>query len=570
MSTFFTVEDVNGVIGSYGSTTIYHEIDTGNFSTNDFTDVKMDFCIVSKVGTTFAFEIHNPSWTGAYYVLNSDKEPIDYINVSFDSETNTLTVDDLSSDSVTVVFACNNIFKEFNLRYLRWKLVTTQPVILEYDNLSDNVPIEWYDIMLDETDVIQTSLDVGVNHLESVYSGFYRSADVLVLVKKIDYDIRLSGDLITGKPVTLRIDTDLIAGQDCDCRVSYLDQVETFRLSDGFFSVDLTGYTKTVLPLTFEIFENDSVLGKSVSFNLKVTHLQVSTFDELYNEIISGASVLELADDISFNGRINVNHDLLVYGNGCEIDFNEYGFSILNDCVFKLKDCSCVDGDTSIIQNIGSKVELDNCKFTNCKSSNYNNLGSVIYCDVDLESLSDPTDFTTRIINCTFTNNHNTIFHGGELLIDNCKFHNTDPLMSDNNNPAFLYQTDGDATISNSIFDIDYDENNTLCENETNSGFSQCIFQCGETAIINNVTHNYLQNNNFTQFLDNNKAHVYMKYYYPAIETCVYSSPIETKEDTSYCYCISGDDHVYKQNVQVTRVDTDNQNTKRIMTWEDI
>jgi hypothetical protein len=141
----------------------------------------------------------------------------------------------------------------------------------------------------------------------------------------------------------------------------------------------------------------------------------------------------------------------------------------------------------------------------------------------------------------------------------------------DKDNPAFLYQTDGDAEITNSIFDIDY-QDNTLCENQINIGFAQALIRCGLTATINTATHESLQEDNKLPFFENyrNQSHVFAKYYYPQIETCVFTSPVENKETESICYCVTGTDWVYKTNAVVTRADWQNENTINNIDWEGI
>ncbi|MBR0471077.1 MAG: hypothetical protein IJI98_00080, partial [Methanosphaera sp.] len=230
-----------------------------------------------------------------------------------------------------------------------------------------------------------------------------------------------------------------------------------------------------------------------------------------------------------------------------------------------------VNGYTAITQKKVKEFILENCSFTNCQSTNYNNLGSCIYCDVDIESLNNPNDFITVIDNCTFIDNQNCILSGGRLTVTNSRLHNTDVDYIDKHNVAFLYQTDGNATLKYNIFDLDYDTDE-LCSNEQNIGFAQALIQIGTTARVNGATSTQLLEDNKLPFSDNvyqNASHIFAKYYYPQIESCVYTSPILDKEDKAVCYVVTGENWIWKQNVQVTRASWDSQNEIRKITWED-
>ena len=247
-----------------------------------------------------------------------------------------------------------------------------------------------------------------------------------------------------------------------------------------------------------------------------------------------------------------------------------YSFNVAANCTFKINDVNVNGGNPVVLQAKDSKVDLTGCSFVNAGNTRYNNLGSVISCDIDIDSLEVLDDFTTNIIECTFINNHNCILHGGSLTVTDCKYHNTDMDYVDINNAAFLYQVDGDANIVNSVFDIDYGEDTSF--EEENIMYGQALFMCGETAIINNADYINLSTDNNVNWSNapyNNRSHIYCKYYYPQIEEIVYSSPTLDKEDKAICYCVSGKDWIFKENVQVTRESWESQNTIRKIIWED-
>ena len=84
------------------------------------------------------------------------------------------------------------------------------------------------------------------------------------------------------------------------------------------------------------------------------------------------------------------------------------------------------------------------------------------------------------------------------------------------NNPYFLYQTDGEAVILQSAFEL---QSNAQIESDIE--FNSCIFTCGESAIVNGDSHDELQRNDITSFISNpqnNASKINVTYYYPAIE----------------------------------------------------
>jgi hypothetical protein len=565
MSSFLTLEDVNSVVGGFGASTLYHEIDTGSVGSETFDNVKIDFCIVSKSANTVSVTVENDAWIGAYYTLDSNG---DYLGLTgnYNSSTKTLTFN--TNTHIIIGFVCNMSVPSFNVAKTKYKLVEGYPLVLDFTELATSQDIQYLDLSTGDVNTVSKVLAEGVNQVSSGDFTDY----IYVYLKKHDFDFNLTTNvLINGKRNTVSFVAPMVEEFDTWCKVSYLDKSSNFYLSDGSFIVDLTDYNSDrKVELTVELLESDLIIGKTLTFRLNVDYIMVDNFSDLYNEVVNGTEILELGADITCLSRIPVTHDLIIYGNEYLLDLNEHGFNINEDVIFKLEKVTCNNGDTAIKQGLNSKTEITDCTFTNCKSSNYNNLGSIIYCDVNLESLSVETDFTTIITDTTFINNHNCILHGGELTISGIEYHNTNPECVDNNNPAFLYQTDGTADIRNSVFDIDYDTN-ILCSDEINLGFAQCLVMCGETAIINTADRDYLVNNTLPFFDSNflNRSHVFARYYYPAISACVVTSPERGKEDKSLCYCVSGNDWVFKENAVISRLDAGDINTIRKITWEE-
>ena len=315
---------------------------------------------------------------------------------------------------------------------------------------------------------------------------------------------------------------------------------------------------------------NDVIKPSETDVTLQADYDTISTFNDLKTACqTNGVKLIKLGADITCTSDIPIKHSIKILGNDKILDLNEHSIILDEDVMFNAEKLTFHNGDTAIVQAKNTTLELTGCVFTNCVSTNHNNLGSCIYCDIDIESLEVENDFITLLTECGFSNNHSAIFHGGGLTIKNCTFHNNDLTYADENNPGFIYPTDGTLNITGSIFDIDYTAN-TLCSGEKNMGFAQCILMAGENAIINNSTHEQLSTNDALSFFGegyNNRSHVFAKYYYPQVSTCVYTSPVINREDKSMCWCVSGIDYVFWTNVQITRASWNTQNETRKITW---
>lgn len=557
-----TLEDINTLMTELGTSLIYHTIDTSKISYNSYENVKYDFCIcghsIERQNVhTFTFRVENKNWCGWYYILDSAGNLLTN-EASYNSTTKTITITVPFKESIQLILWCLP-YKSFEFRRIPFKLVSSNTFVINYSDLNSEIP---YQILNLQTGNVEDYTFIAKKGI--VNDLFY------VYVNKIDYDLELNSNLIMGKKNIVSFNTPSL-DVDCDCKVTYLDKTVEFNLTDGEFIIDLNDYNSNKnLQITFELIENDMILGKTLTFNLQVNYVTVDNFSSFINEILVGSSIIQLNNSFELLDNIVISHDLLVQCNDNTLDCSDYGFIINNDCVFKITDGNFEQGNPVFTQLKNSTVEISNCSFINAKNEKYNNLGSVISCDMDISSLEVLDDFTTIISDSIFKNNHNCILHGGNLTIDNCKVHNTDMTLIDINNPYFLYQADGEATITNSIFDIDYHEDTTF-ENE-NIMYAQAIFMCGINAIINNASYNDLSNDNNVNWSNtpyNNLSHIYCKYYYSAIEEIVYSSPIIGKEDKAICYAVSGKDWIFKENVQITRESWNTQNEIRKITWED-
>ncbi|MBQ3407985.1 MAG: hypothetical protein IJH12_02120 [Clostridia bacterium] len=606
---FLTVEDVNSTLIKYHNINLFHTINTRNIDIDEFEGVKYDFCIVnhgiSGNNHTFEFNIVNSNWTGAYYFLDENDNYLD-LDATYDSNDNVLTFT-TTHESVKLILYCSSLADEFNIVRLTWRPISLNTLVTSsIENIIEDIPVmslnnedlygkryviqntnethgEYFNLNSDNQPTFAQTANSNSNKTAISYNGakFYYDC----FVKKIAPNIEINNDLTVGKinRVELSVSYDLtdvnnvISIPSLAGYVYYEDKTIPIQLDSNtgnyYFDLDLLEKSNNNhVKLSLEILETDYVQGKLYNFVIASEYVSVDNVSDFIRELGSnGCKIIELANDFTLFDDVTVYHDIIIYGKDHSLNLNEHSFILNEGLTLKVNKISFNNGDNAIIQNDNTNLELTDCTFYNCKSRNYNNIGSCIFCDVNLESLSVDDDFTTNLYNCTFINNHSAILHGGQLTVDNCKFLNNILEVVDMNNPAFLYQVSGDASISNSIFDIDYSNKNGLCTNSQNIGFAQALFMCGQLATINRANYTYLQSDDTLPFFEspyNNKAHLFVKYYYSQISACVFASPVLNYEDKSCCHAVSGVDWVFKNNVQITRADWESENNINKIDWE--
>jgi len=583
MTGFLTVEDINTI----DINTVFNEffvVDTSLIGTDEFLNVQYDFVKVSHTISgnqhTFSFEVHNNLWQGKCYFRKSDGSLIYRTSTNNNYNNGVITLITEESSVKLYLYLCSFAT---SFSYSMADLVTLDDhstIIFTKADEGNSVTI-YAKFLSDNTTRVAGSvtLNSGVNYIGGTVKEY-----ILCLLKKTDLIYNFDNVVTVGKinHIPLGVDQKYLPGgsmvddtplnmeivyDDAVLPVTYDEDIE-----DYCFDLDLTNKLDTnSVKVSLNVKANTYVNNGVFDIIIPCEYVTISNEVDLMTQLALGIKVLKLDADIGLTSNILVSSDVIVYGEDNKLTLNNHSI-ILNEGVkLILKNAELNIGSPAIIQKENSILELTKVKFTNNIAADYNNLGSCIFCDVDLESLSVDSDFITRINDCTFINNHSAIFHGGQLTVDNCKYLNNDLTYVDKDNPAFLYQTDGDAEITNSIFDIDY-QDNTLCENQINIGFAQALIRCGLTATINTATHESLQEDNKLPFFENyrNQSHVFAKYYYPQIETCVFTSPVENKETESICYCVTGTDWVYKTNAVVTRADWQNENTINNIDWEGI
>ena len=551
--TFLTVEDVNEVL--YNNQNFWwHEIDTAIIdSTGDkeYSNIKIDFCKVTKVSSggswKYTVVIDNDYYTGLFCTISKNNS---FMSVNLESQL---------SNSFTMYFA-----KSYDYSPIKFELymgiaksephkmsenIITNLINLNLKELKSPQNIQykrwgWGDGVI----TISRSLNVGINEIKDNWNqsiGF-----VLVNLVKTDFQFQCNQQLTLGKVNTVKLGAvtdykpngDMIGSNVPNITINYnnISIPVSFdsTLNDYIFDIDLTNkQSEGKLRLKVFIESNDVLNASETDIVLNASFETINNESKL-KTLFKNGGIGRIGANITLTSDIIVDNDVLIIGNAKTINMNAHKFIVPSEKTFKAENTIFTNGYNTIQQNINSDVELSNCEFRNCQG-----FGSVIDCQTNLSSLTVEDDFITNITACTFDNNDMCILHGGDLNVTGCTVNGK---IGNANNPYFLYQTDGEATILQSSFKL---QSNTQIESDIE--FNACIFVCGETAIVNGYSHEELQQNNISSFItspQNNASKINVTYYYPAVEDY-----ITLESSNGYCHACSGIDFVFKNNVTARR-----------------
>ena len=570
MSKIFTIEDVNSIIAGYYNHDFIKKtvIDIGH--NNDFTDVHFNYFTISRsydsdIGEYF-FEVTSDNSLVAdgpdvFFPFDNNGNFLQRLNM-------TNTYFECSSDTPII-----HIYHAVTVNGQWWtpdkntlyvvKDYTPKMVFLdtsfdlEYDMLDLNGDIEGqtftftysessYSAVCRDNKITFNNISIDADDGWTLeFNGYvlhYTSFKIAPNIPLIDDSIP---NLVNGKINHVSITAELgeydeiidSISFECDYPIlnKYYDEINK-ELS---FDVDLRGTDELkVLDLNILLKEGNSLMYPfSQSFKFNVEYNLINNESDLLALFVNGG-VGRLGSDITLNSNITVSKDIYLIGNDCTLNLNEGKIIVPSDKTFKADDTIFTNGENTIQQLTGSIVELSNCSFLDCTG-----LGSVIDCQVNVGSLDNPNDFTTSLTNCNISNCDMAILHGGDLNVTEC---NIDGKIGNKEYPYFLYQTDGNAEIIKSNFNISSDT-----QIEEDIEFNSCIFTCGETAIINGLSREELSTNNINSFISipqNNTSTINLTYYYDLIEDY-----ITLTATNGYCHAVSQTDYVFKTNVSIER-----------------
>ena len=549
---FLTLEDVNTALFS-NQGFWWHTIDTSVIDpdgTAEYENIKMDFCTITKTKNSgnyyYTIYVDNPYFTGGYSALTKDGD----LCLGYQHSGNLIKLNEQYPSEVPIklmlYMGINNITGGQGGFMGRYLVNSTFDLTLKELNQPQTIRHNSWNrggTSYSETEIL-TEGYTEIKDWNNRSCGF-----VLVNLVKSDFKFNCTQQLIVGKVNKVQLGTDseylpngdMIGEYTPSIRVLYNDETLPVTydntLNDYTFDLDLTEETtEHKIHLKVLIDSNEVLNSTSTDVTLSSSFETINTLDKL-SHLFNVGGVGRLGSDLTLTDDLTVTKDVYIVGNEHTINMDSHKIMVPSDKIFKAEQTTFNNGENTIQQNEASKVELINCTFTDCTG-----LGSVIDCQIDVTSLDNPTDFTTILNKCTLNNNDMCILHGGNLTVTDSTINGK---ISDDKYPYFLYQTDGEAHITGTIFNLTHNTPIT-----TDIGYNSCIFTIGEQATINYGDHKEYSQNNILGFLENSRniSIINVTYYYPPIEDYVTLS-----SNNGYCHSVSSVDFVFKTNVQLTR-----------------
>lgn len=550
---FSTLEDVNGaVFDNQGFW--WHKADLSKINSNDdFTDVKVDFCTISRTKLSngeyqFTVIVDNELWTKGFNIEYTGTKLLSY---SYDPRIFPLTFKTNVPDIVLCLYMGNlKINLDSNYK--------TYDMVLRILSVDDIFQVKYNQLHKPFTFVFGEGSTIFSHTVESLeqgyvllYSTIYLIAGyVFVELLKTDFQFTCNQDLIVGEVNTVCLGThsdykpngDLVGEYETKLSVLYNNNVLPVTwnnaLNDYTFDLDLTNVQSTgKVRFTVLVEANEVLNATETEVVLNMDYQGINSISKLQTLFKNGGTG-RLTGNLTFNNDLTVSNGVTLLGDANTINLNGHKIVISNDLTFKADTVLFTNGVNSIQQQTGTNVELTDCIFTGCTG-----FGSVIDCQVDINNLNDEDDFRTVLTRCSISNSDMMILHGGNLQITECKITGK---ISNKNYPYCLYQTDGSANIQQTEFKLvdgtvfDYD-----------LLFNPCIFIVGENATINGLSHSDLQTNHVPALLGDarNTSIIDVTYKYNLIE-----DTINLKATNGFCHSVSGEDFVFKTNVTLNRV----------------
>ena len=545
-------------------------IDTGVISEDEF-NIVCEFCEISHVFNEgehlFIFKNITPLWNGRYHIIPSDTVMSDF-TVSFSD--GVLQVSCFSSSIVLMLYLCDEVDFEFSV-------LAAYPLdkIIYLDKLRGTA-LKFHEI--DSGREVLIPLNEWEFGWNSIKWDSKEYGCVLCLLSKTDVIFDLNTvNLVAGVVNHVQMNIDelylpygaLVDGEELDILIKHGDEelavVYDSNVGDYCFDLDLREkFDEKPVHVTVIVNESENINYSVNDFDLPCYYRSVATFDELKSLIVQGETTISLDNDIVCDTDLFLYDDLYLRGNGCNINLNGHSIVVHEDINVKFDSIMFSNGNPCILQKQGTKLVMEYCDFNNCSISDKYK-GSVV------STLNDENIITT-FNECIILNSPHSIWHSGSLTLTDCKarynIFNEDALDPDYS--LLLTQYQGEANITGNIFDIDYNTTG-LCEQQINLKFAATLISISKTAILNNLLGEKMQDNNTLPLFDNiynNQSHVYARYYYPSLDECIIISPVVGFEDKNTCHCIIGDNKIYKDNVQITTAESNNQNEIRKITWE--
>jgi len=542
MNDFLTVEDVN--TANIPIINRLYKIDTSDISLDEFTNVLYDFCIISheinnETGKhKFTIEIHNSLWKGRYYIDNQSMRvsPEGYI------------LDKITSEDHIVVYLVLNNFSGKQLGRLCLEMPVNDYIVLKKNEIGKSQNVQFYD-MGHHMEIIDRTMEInpGIN------TG-YLQMPFFAVVCKTDLVFNLNAELTVGKVnhVPLGVDGDylpdgdLVDGAELNITVKYHDKIIPVNYDDALddycFDLDLTDkISDSSVNLTVMVNESEYVNSSAHKIRLNANYPVADEYTALIGLLSEGAESIQLTNNILLEENVIVPQSLYLKGDDHVIDCSLYSFIVEGvDC--KFENISFRNGAPVMIQGHDSEIVIQDCSFDNAIISDE--------CKGSVLSTLNGENINTIINDSIIRNCHHSIYHNGELSIDNitAEYDNYNSDI-DIDYASFLTSIEGTVEISNSNFNINYPN---LCSENIDLGFTIALISISNETLFNNVLGANLNNHNTLPFFNTNQSRVYCRYYHADINDCVLVSPVKDN-NMSVCHTINGEPAVYKNNVKIER-----------------
>lgn len=549
---FLTLEDINTILLQYKNRPFWNQTLISTTDNTDFTNKYYNYLKVSRTKDSndyiFTIQVDNDLRTGNYYFLNSNNEYIS--NALYDD--GIITVTSTTKDITVYCELWVSSTTQTSFNNVEWIIESYNPkkvwnggtYNIEYTlkPVNPNFTCNGKTFKILTNNATCTDNKISLNYTFSENIQFYVTYDT----------VRYDTPIITNKKVNVVAKPNpLIIGQTntftLTSQSSNLSVESDYPVSNTGKNVTLDLTSKTDLKpinLTIHTLDDNDYVAGTQTYTIQCIYQQISNATDL-TTLFANGGYGELTDNIILNSTISILENVHLNGNDHYIigqgSFATPLIIINTNKKFTAKDTQFGIGNPIILQKNGSTLDLTNCLLGQGGLYGDNMLGTSIKCDLDLDSLNDPNDYTTILTDCLINESNGCcILHGGNLTLDNTTINGQ---VTVSEYPYSLYQVDGDANINNCNFT--YTSNTT---SEEDLLFNPAIFCVGETATIDNSGYSDYGKNDIPGFLNNNTSTIDVTYHYDLID-----DDITLESDNGYCHMVSGVDYLFKTNVTPRR-----------------
>ena len=451
MTDFLTVEDINGIVFN-NQDCYWYTIDIADITdgTEDLNEVKIDFCKVTRTKTEQGYEffvkVDNSNWIGYDYSVSTTR----FVSVPIARNGGLVFI---TPETIPTLKLYLYLGSQEWLGFTQKEILN--PILDLYLNeLAEEQTIVGKDWQIGGTTTVSLVLNQGYNNImKSITHWGY----VLVNLLKTDFQFNCTDNIYLGKVNTVKLGAnadykpqgDLIGEYIPHITIEYngktLPVTWDNTLNDYTFQLDLIN-TSYESKIKFNVnVEANKVLNHTLTEVTLIPSIEtITTFNQL-KAICTNGGVAKIGASIQFTNDITVENDVtIITENASTLYLNHHKIIVNPQITFIGKNNNFIEGSPAIYQKKDSIVELTKCAFTHCEG-----IGSCIKCDIDLESLHNPSDFTTVLNECVFADNNLCILHSGDLTVNKCR---TDTYLVYDNNHTNINISKGNNHKLNDLF----------------------------------------------------------------------------------------------------------------------